>query len=145
MKHLKSFNESVDKDKLLQLKDFCENYLAYLIDDDFIIAVKDSYFDRRDPWSTNKELKGNYQNNEAIIIIKHTDSFFKWDSVSDSILPFLQMLSKQYSIKHNKIAFRNTYHLGWSSKKSDYTLDQLLKGVEVDDSHLKQIELRVRL
>jgi len=145
MKYLRRFDEGVDKDRLFQLKDFCEGYLAYLIDDGFMIEVKDSYFDRRDPWSTNKELKGNYQNNEAIIIIKHTDSFFKWDSVSDSILPFLQMLSKQYPIKHNKIAFRNTYHLGWSSKKSDYTLDQLLKDVEVDDSHLKQIELRVRL
>ena len=138
MKHLKRFNEAADKDKLLQLKDFCECYLAYLIDDGFIVDVKDSYFYRRDFWSANKELKGNYQNNEAIIIIKHTDSFFKWNSVSDNILPFLQMLSKQYSIKHNKIAFRNTY-------KYEYTLDHLLKDGEIDDTDLYRIELRVRL
>jgi hypothetical protein len=57
MKHLKRFNEAVDKDKLLQLKDFCEGYLAYLMDDGFTIEVKDSYFDRRNTWSANKELK----------------------------------------------------------------------------------------
>lgn len=142
MKHLKGFNEAVDKDKLLQLKDFCEGYLVYLIDDGFMIEVKNS--DRRDPWS-NVGVDWSPNQNEAIIIIKHTDSFFKWNSVIDSILPFLQMLSKQYPIKHNKIAFRNTYHLGWSSKKFDYNLNQLLNGVEVDDSYLKQIELRVRL
>ena len=143
MKYLKPFNEAVDKDKLLQLKDFCEGYLAYLMDDGFTIEVKDSYFDRR-VMGIGDKPKGDYQNNEALIEILNTKRF-KWDSVKDKVLPFLQMLSKQYVIKHNKIALRNLTRLGYSSKKYEYTLDHLLKDGEIDDTDLYRIELRVRL
>ena len=54
-------------------------------------------------------------------------------------------ISKNYPIKHNKIAFRNTYNLGWSTKKSEYTLEYLLKDGLVNDDNLSQIELRVQL
>ena len=36
MKYLKNFNESVNSE---ELKDFCETYLAYLMDEDFEIEI----------------------------------------------------------------------------------------------------------
>lgn len=143
MKYLRRYNEAVDKNKLSQLKDFCDGYLAYLMDEGFTTEVKDSYHDRR-VMGIGDKPKGNYKSNEAIIIIKGVNKF-SWDSVKDNILPFLQMLSKNYPIKHNKIAFRNTYNLGWSTKKSEYTLEYLLKDGLVNDDNLSQIELRVQL
>ena len=37
MKHLRRFNESVNKEE--ELQDFCETYLAYLLDDGFEVSV----------------------------------------------------------------------------------------------------------
>jgi len=37
MKHLRGFNESLNKE---ELQDFCETYLAYLLDDGFEVSVE---------------------------------------------------------------------------------------------------------
>jgi hypothetical protein len=88
MKHLKKFNESVHME---ELQDFCDTYLAYLLDEGYLIEVSDIDL------------------GESIIILKKgkrpsnmplnsPEFLFAWDEIKDQFIPFLHMLSKQYAI-----------------------------------------------
>lgn len=86
MKHLRRFNESL-KD---QLQDFCETYLAYLIDDGFKVSIMDY-----NGYDDSSELKCLYQ---KILIGKIDSTDFEWFGVKDYILPFLYFLFKDYDL-----------------------------------------------
>ena len=43
MKHLKRFNESLEPVEVDELKDFCETYLAYLLDEGFVVDIKSAH------------------------------------------------------------------------------------------------------
>lgn len=78
MRYLRKFNESTNDD----LQSFCEDNLAYLIDEGFKVKVEESYFKR------------------AKITI-HKFSFpiwtkFTWDDVKDDVIPFLEILKDKY-------------------------------------------------
>jgi hypothetical protein len=88
MRYLKTF-ESVDLEN--DLKDFCETYLAYLLDEDFQLDViwmgHDYIVIKSDCYTIN--------------LIKLNDygaTGFTWNEVKDSYIPFLHMLDKQYEI-----------------------------------------------
>jgi len=53
MKYLKKFNESLSSDFTLDLKEFCESYLAYLLDEGFEVDVQHRY-------NNTKEYKHDY-------------------------------------------------------------------------------------
>lgn len=80
MKYIKLF-EDVFEDNL---QDFCEQYLAYLLDDGFKvrIIVRD--------WMITE-----------IAIFKHDFRYggnpFDWNLVKDYIIPFLEILSRKYN------------------------------------------------
>ena len=85
MKYLKAFNESLDRN---ELREFCEMYLAYLLDK--------SHF--------NLEV---FSSTKDILIIEILDNpdntfsgdkIFTWLDVKDHIIPFLKMLDKSYDI-----------------------------------------------
>jgi hypothetical protein len=88
MKHLKKFNESMKRE---ELQDFCETYLAYLLDSDFSIE----YLGRKSHAMNYKEAPGNKDLDDSeIISLKkghRTDSvaigdpslIFSWDEIKD--------------------------------------------------------------
>jgi len=84
MRHLKRFNESLDKEPLIvkvfkdELKDFCETNLAYLLDDDVRVCV-DSL--------------------TSIVVRIVFDQNKTWDEVKDQIIPFLIRLNNKYEIE----------------------------------------------
>lgn len=83
MKHLKRFNEGVEDTTLVELQDFCETGLVYLLDDYFEISV-----------SSIRPKKLNYFS----IGISKTEHFFEWDAIKDHVIPFLFRLSKRYKV-----------------------------------------------
>jgi hypothetical protein len=91
MKYLKSYNESIDN-KLLELKEFSESNLAYLVDDGFevVISSKLSDFSKEENFLFINIKK--YNNTNFI------NGLFKWDDISDNFIPFYHILSSKYNI-----------------------------------------------
>lgn len=104
MKHLKKFNESLDKvaalevyrkKQLEELQEYCEMNLAYLIDEGFFMDIS---------------LHGG----TYIIILRkslttnqhgvHT-SYFKWDDIKDHYIPFIQRIKNTYKLSSDYINF----------------------------------------
>jgi hypothetical protein len=96
MKYLRRIFEEVNQNEYEQLKDFCEMYLAYLLDDGdwkIDIAMRTSvypntgYYDcmlwRR--YETNADGSHSYPNTT-------------WDDVSDYFIPFFKVLIDNYEL-----------------------------------------------
>ena len=90
MIYLKRYNESFRAPSSFreEIQEFCENCLAYLIDEDF--RIQTNLWDL-DPVSV------------SFILIRRFDSqiepiSFSWDDVKDYYIPFLQMLLKKYNV-----------------------------------------------
>ena len=82
MKHLKSFNEDITSFSFEEeLQDFCDNNLAYLLDDEDI--------EMKIIPSPNPKSKG-----WRVMIL--FDQPKKWDEIKDHMIPFLTRLIKQY-------------------------------------------------
>lgn len=96
MRFLRKFNEAVNKK---ELKEFCEEYLAYLIDEGFEIEIvsedglefvhiskPQSFFevDRED-----ETFGRRYQT-------------FQWSEVKDQFIPFLKMLETNYNLEDKR-------------------------------------------
>jgi hypothetical protein len=86
MKYLKRINESKSSD----IKEFCETYLAYLIDDGFRITIDEIVI------GTRTVYKVSLTNQVDTRFAKF--SIFSWDKISDQFIPFYQMLKKNYTI-----------------------------------------------
>ena len=86
MRHLRKFNESKD-----ELVEFCENYLAYLLDDGYSILATGIGFDEYVLVLKNATKPTN-------VPIDSPERLFPWEEVKDQFIPFLHMLSKQYTI-----------------------------------------------
>ncbi len=87
MKHLKKFNESLEPVEVDELKDFCENCLAYLLDDGYNVSV-----------SMRDQVK--YPDKPYIIVslgLLEPRKFY-WNDVKDYYIPFLQMLQRRYEL-----------------------------------------------
>lgn len=96
MKYLRRIFEEVNRDEYEELKDFCEMYLAYLLDEGdwrIDIAMRTSvypntgYYDcmiwRR--YETNADGSNSYPN-------------ATWDDVSDHFIPFFKVLIDNYEL-----------------------------------------------
>jgi hypothetical protein len=142
MKHLRRFNEGYTQQDLDELKDFCEMYLAYLIDKGFIIDICEEDM----TYYSNVGLVSISDQNliyQVIIFEKekpedlHSDEWdfsvdkgFSWNEIKDQYIPFLQMLSKSY--KMNKI----TYYKEWVDVKVIYRKqlwDEVVKTYNLSD------------
>ncbi len=83
MKHLKKFNESVQDDKVEELKEFCNSSLAYLLDEGYEIRYYFSF-----------DFKS-----VEVHLTKRDSSGFNWIDVKYDYIPFLESLTKKYEIK----------------------------------------------
>lgn len=79
MKHIKPFNENVDS---FELKDFCENNLAYLLDDGVQVDITNT---------------GPF-NGIALFECRITSNYKEWSSIKDHMIPFLTRLQNKYNI-----------------------------------------------
>jgi len=86
MKHLRKFNESLNKE---ELQDFCDTYLAYLLDEGYSIEVSGS---------DEYVLVLRNENRPTNVPMDSPELLFTWEEVKDQFIPFLHMLSKQYTI-----------------------------------------------
>lgn len=92
MRYLKKFNEAIEPD---EIKDFCEMYLAYLLDDGYALAFNES----------GRVTQINFLKPRTDIEHIGID-WMNWDQIKDSFIPFLKMLDKEYDIKDNLILFQ---------------------------------------
>jgi hypothetical protein len=97
MKYLKPFTESkvfIMSDFISEIRDFCRNHLAYLIDEGFEIIVT--------PLFSKDFNTGRFSNTCEVSIYKSdrvwTDIPVEWSSIKDHFIPFLYMLNKHYDI-----------------------------------------------
>lgn len=118
MKYLRKFSESVSKDFLLDLQDFCESNLAYLLDDGLKVTVMDSVR------SSNPMDKPPTDTSIAIIFIRLVNGT-KWVDVKDFMNPFFSALKSEYDIVHDKIGFRLSKGF-WSAYKREFNIDDIL-------------------
>jgi hypothetical protein len=85
MKHLRSFNESIDKD---ELKDFVESCLAYLLDEGFHVFIP----------------RGLSEDGTTAIWLAISNQYsanstsFAWDDIKDYYIPLLKLLSNRHDI-----------------------------------------------
>jgi hypothetical protein len=92
MKYLKPFNEAISQE---DLKDFCEMYLAYLLDDGYALAF----------WENGRVTQIDFVKPKTDVEHISVD-WMDWDQIKDSFIPFLKMLDKQYDIKDHLIFFQ---------------------------------------
>ncbi len=104
MKYLKKFNESESIINYSDIKKFCEDNLAYLIDSGFSVDVS-------------------FHSNGEFLIVKllkiENDMYlhFYWDDIKDDFIPFLQVLSDKYNF-NNDVSFNYARSENGNIKKS---------------------------
>ena len=93
MKYIKRFNEAVTEDFLLDLREFCESHLAYLLDEGFIVKIDepDEYNESISIFLEKKGSKEVVLGSGVLVSIP-----FNWDEVKDIFIPFIITLSKKY-------------------------------------------------
>lgn len=91
MIYLKRFNEKIqwNKDRPELLK-FCEEYLAYLLDEGFDISV-------RLHEKENRAYKNGIRD-EGYISITNKKGTFRWNDIKEDFIPFLEMLVMKYDL-----------------------------------------------
>ena len=110
MKHLRRFNESVNKE---ELQDFCETYLAYLLDNDDFKIKASIYYGLVN--NTNHQIE--FENQKG----------FKWDEIKNFFIPFLVHLNNKYDISTINIF---TSKLRWYRVGFNQLInDDFIKGV----------------
>ncbi len=129
MKYLKRYNESTASD----IKEFCNDYLSYLIDDGFNVEVETNYkhseYEKKLVRGANKShyeyrstdmgtFLAKISINKPVIVNKLQGiSEYMWDDIKDHFIPFLIFLNKTYKVEMIKFRGVNGF----------YTIEQILK------------------
>lgn len=150
MRYLKKF-ESIDLEK--DLKDFCETYLAYLLDGDFELSV---IWKGRDTnrWKFYMGPEKDFYNINLVKLNDYVATGFTWNEVKDSYIPFLHMLDKQYEIMDDTETYRRSGSTGEpcislynGNQNFCVSIKDILSGeplpMRYDDVTLLQITLQV--
>ena len=97
MKYLKKIfeNDLYNQVDEAELQDFCETYLAYLLDDtSFKIEVIDT-----ENWDSYIIWLGK-------ILVDRRIQPFSWDEIKDYYIPFVTMLSREYDLEDERLEQR---------------------------------------
>ena len=131
MKYLKPFNENTDNFKE-DLQEFCENNLAYLLDDNAALFVTnindwDEYSRRLASWKEDLHK-----------IVLHLIYPKKWDEIKDQVIPFLIRLNKKYEVN----SLHSDTTLSYNGK---YKIEDLIndKTKFIEDVELYEITLYI--
>ena len=97
MKYLKKIfeNDLYNQVDEVELRDFCETYLAYLLDDtSFKLGVYDGDAKK---WDSYIIWLGKILNPLIVTPLGRIQPF-KWDDIKDYYIPFVTMLSREYDL-----------------------------------------------
>ena len=106
MKYLNKFNEGFGQHLDEQeLREFCEMYLAYLTDEGFEVEITKErensityYWKVKILKQESKQFGAGHLAYSRMEYVK-----FKWNSVKDQFIPFLQMVQKEYDFREDNI------------------------------------------
>ena len=97
MKHLRKFNEGLSSNEFNELKEFCENCFAYLLDEGFELELVDRNGRESNDPSFDEDaeyfwvdLYGPTENGDTIS--------YSWDQIKDYYIPFLKLVQKRYTL-----------------------------------------------
>jgi hypothetical protein len=96
----KSITEAISQE---DIKDFCEQYLAYLLDDVYALDFRES---GRVTQIDLVKPKYNTQHGNWVPGAGGSVDWMDWDHIKDRFIPFLHILDKEYDIKDNLIFFQ---------------------------------------
>lgn len=118
MRYLRRFNESLGN----ELKDLCDDYLAYLKDDNFKVNIIHK--------PSGVEELCIFKSGQGV-------NLFTWDDVKYDIIPFLDILSKNYWIldtlpSYITASFENLTGMIFAYKSKDYE-DFIHSFIKIDD------------
>lgn len=126
MKHLKRFNEELTflpgvkvlspeeiSLKREELRDFCETYLAYLLDEGFELKI----YGGSQLTSNDNVIK---QNPFQVSLVKQDQSIFYWQDIINHFLPFLKLLKDSYNLERVDPSSTVPYHRKADIKFVDY-------------------------
>jgi hypothetical protein len=103
MNYLKLFNEGVSDLTYLEILDFCEENLAYLMDDGFTISLQSDRFNNEIDWEVrlrnSENLKWDYIENHLVPFFVHLDKEFELCNIS-STHSELELFVREYGINH---------------------------------------------
>jgi hypothetical protein len=110
MRHLKRFNESQEELNLQreELRDFCETYLAYLLDEGFELKIYGGT-----PLTSGVTP---FQ----VSLVKQDQSIFYWQDIINQFLPFLKFLKDNYNLERVDPSSIVPYHRKADIKFVDY-------------------------
>ena len=106
MRHLRRFNESYTQQDLEQLKEFCDDHLSYLIDEDYRVSVQDFETDSgsvlqivvRPP----KVMKKTGWIEKFKTHLSEVEIGTPFGTFKDRLIPFVYMLLKDYRLLTNE-------------------------------------------
>lgn len=137
MKYLKRIFESVDEK---ELRGFCENYLSYLLDENFDVLISYHNILNIDFITLNLVKKVMVGDGEMM-----TD--YKWSEVKDHILPFITMLNQNYKLNTTWQDDRSSIEVRQASndcRKFNYNgFVSDAYDLYLDDEEISYIEIRL--
>jgi len=116
MKYIKKYSSLIVESVRDDLQEFCELNLAYLLDGDFVIAIR-----RRD--NLPRGMKDHKQGFIISFGVRVEDGVidnnagFTWNDITNHFIPFLQRLSQSYTIdKSIMVRLQQGYPYGHETK-----------------------------
>jgi hypothetical protein len=112
MKYLKGIFEAAGEK--VELQDFCEMYLAYLIDDGFEVEVERTF---------------GFKDTLTIVIKPEKGTTTSWNGIKDKLIPFFSMLVKNYNIGADR---GTNCHPSWLERKVSFYSTGLNSRTSID-------------
>ena len=85
MKYLRRIFERLTDDEIIELREECETYLAYLLDEDFIIEMMPDQAHRIRLMDMDIDIRKSESAD---------DDQFLWDDVKDHVIPLIELFRK---------------------------------------------------
>lgn len=139
MKYLKRIFESLTEDEIIELREECETYLAYLLDDeDFRIElIPDSRIA-----SLASYIDIDIRKSESA-----NDDQFLWDDVKDQVIPLIELFRKDYFKYRSEKLILYFADGGRSEIRNDEDLDKVktYTGVEAENEELICLTIKIKI
>lgn len=148
MKYLKYYEDIEDdniekfSNELTELKDFCENYLAYLLDDGFELSFKRKgipYLRTFQKRSYNYEITLTKRFNNRIS--EDFGDTFDSTEIENYFIPFIEILKNNYSILNSEITVGFWDDIVGSTCEYDQDVKDLIEKFE--QQNIMSIKLQV--
>lgn len=130
MRYLKTFESKTEEE---DIKKFCEDNLAYLIDSGFRIIIDNT---KKKDYYSSDIFDYNYSNYYDIYLIKDKlNDSFQWSDIKYDFIPFFEELNRKYEILpvSNRTGYVNAKDTGYVKFKTKRYTGQDLFCFSKDD------------